>query len=144
YHNGDVRASIEIAFMNNADPLALFLPPVRDWFRARLGDATPVQIQGWPVIAAGKNALLLAPTGSGKTLAAFLACLDGLWRQNPPTGGVQILYISPLKALNNDIYRNLQLPLEGVAAAARALDFPLPEIEIAVRTGDTSTAERQR
>src|SRR5207247_10390054 len=107
-------------------------------------EPTAVQRDGWPPIAEGKNTLLLAPTGSGKTLAAFLACLDGLWRQNPPTGGVQILYISPLKALNNDIYRNLQLPLEGVAAAARALDFPLPEIEIAVRTGDTSTAERQR
>jgi ATP-dependent Lhr-like helicase len=130
--------------MHNADPLALFLPPVREWFRAHLGTPTPVQSQGWPVIAAGKNTLLLAPTGSGKTLAAFLACLDGLWRQNPVNPGVQILYISPLKALNNDIYRNLQVPLQGVAAAADTMDFPLPKIDIAVRTGDTPTAERQR
>src|SRR5476651_2263058 len=130
--------------MKHDDPLALFLPPVREWFRARLGTPTPVQRQGWPVIAAGENALLLAPTGSGKTLAAFLACLDGLWRQTVARPGVQILYISPLKALNNDIYRNLQVPLAGVAAAADAMGFPLPKIDIAVRTGDTPTVERQR
>ena len=130
--------------MNNADPLALFLPPVREWFRAHMGAPTLVQHQGWPVIAARENALLLAPTGSGKTLAAFLACLDGLWRQNPIGPGVQVLYISPLKALNNDIYRNLQVPLFGVAAVADAMQFPLPKIDIAVRTGDTPTAERQR
>src|SRR5207253_2037317 len=87
---------------------------------------------------------LLAPTGSGKTLAAFLACLDGLWRQEPIGPGVQVLYISPLKALNNDIYRNLQLPLQGVAALAHAMQIDLPKIDIAVRTGDTPTAERQR
>ena len=69
--------------MNTDDPLTLFVPPVRAWFRAHLGLPSPVQFQGWPVIDAGKNTLLLAPTGSGKTLAAFLACLDGLWRQNP-------------------------------------------------------------
>ncbi len=130
--------------MNHDDPLALFLPPVRAWFRAHLGLPTPVQCQGWPVIAAGKHTLLLAPTGSGKTLAAFLACLDGLWRQTPAQPGVQILYISPLKALNNDIYRNLQVPLQGVAAAAEASSVALPRIDIAVRTGDTSTVERQR
>ena len=130
--------------MNNADPLALFLPPVQAWFRHSLGEPTPVQREGWPVIAAGQSALLLAPTGSGKTLAAFLACLDGLWRQNPVAPGVQILYISPLKALNNDIYRNLQVPLQGVAAAAEAIGFSLPTITVAVRTGDTPTVERQR
>jgi ATP-dependent Lhr-like helicase len=126
------------------DPLELFLPPVRQWFRRQLGAPTPVQRQGWPVIAYGSNALLLAPTGSGKTLAAFLACLDGLWRQHPVGRGVQILYISPLKALNNDIYRNLQVPLAGVAAEASAMGIELPKIDIAVRTGDTPTSERQR
>src|SRR5437773_2188799 len=130
--------------MNRIDPLALFLPPVRAWFHAHLGTPTPVQAQGWPEIAAGRHTLLLAPTGSGKTLAAFLACLDGLWRQEPVKPGVQILYISPLKALNNDIYRNLQVPLQGVADAARAMGFTLPKIDIAVRTGDTPTIERQR
>src|SRR5260221_9898422 len=123
--------------MTDRDPLTLFLPPVRDWFRQAMGEPTPVQRDGWPAIAAGNNTLLFAPTGSGKTLAAFLACLDGLWRQDPLPAGIRVLYISPLKALNNDIHRNLQLPLEGVAATARSLGQPLPRIEIAVRTGDT-------
>jgi len=130
--------------MHEVDPLTLFLPPVREWFRTQLGEPTPVQRQGWPVIASGKNTLLLAPTGSGKTLAAFLACLDGLWRQSPIPRGVQILYISPLKALNNDIYRNLQIPLIGVTALAEQMGTLLPKIDIAVRTGDTPTVERQR
>jgi ATP-dependent Lhr-like helicase len=125
------------------DPLDLFLPPVRQWFRSALGEPTPAQKLGWPAIAAGQNTLILAPTGSGKTLAAFLACLDTLWRQDPPPG-VRVLYVSPLKALNNDIHRNLQVPLEGVAAAAREMGQPLPALTSAVRTGDTPTAERQR
>src|SRR6266852_6271813 len=126
------------------DPLSLFLPPVGEWFRAALGEPTPAQTQSWPLIAAGKHTLILAPTGSGKTLAAFLACLDGLWRQDPLPPGVCVLYISPLKALNNDIYRNLQVPLEGVAETARRMGQSLPALEVAVRTGDTSTKERQR
>src|SRR6516165_9470570 len=130
--------------MSDSDPLALFLPPVREWFRAALGEPTPAQRRGWPAIAAGKHTLILAPTGSGKTLAAFLACLDGLWRQDPIPTGVRVLYISPLKALNNDIHRNLQVPLEGVAETARRMGQPLPVIETAVRTGDTPAAERQR
>src|SRR5215831_2469712 len=127
--------------MSGSDPLGLFLPPVREWFRAALGEPTPAQRQGWPAIASGQNTLILAPTGSGKTLAAFLACLDVLWRQNPIPPGVQVLYVSPLKALNNDIYRNLQVPLEGVAEAARRLKHPLPGIDMAVRTGDTPQIE---
>jgi ATP-dependent Lhr-like helicase len=130
--------------MSACDPLGLFLPPVREWFRAALGEPTPAQRQGWPAIAAGQNTLILAPTGSGKTLAAFLACLDGLWRQNPIPAGVRVLYVSPLKALNNDIHRNLQVPLEGVAETALRMGVALPTIATAVRTGDTSTAERQR
>src|SRR5579884_814695 len=125
-------------------PLALFLPPVQEWFRAALGEPTPPQRLGWPHIAAGRNTLILAPTGSGKTLAAFLACLDQLWRQDPLPSGVQVLYVSPLKALNNDIHRNLQEPLEGVTSAARRMGFPLPTLTAAVRTGDTPSAERQR
>jgi ATP-dependent Lhr-like helicase len=130
--------------MDTPDPLAPFLPPVRDWFRSELGEPTPAQRQGWPAIAAGRNTLILAPTGSGKTLAAFLACLDGLLRQDPPPNGVSVLYVSPLKALNNDIHRNLQVPLEGVAETARRLGHTLPALTTAVRTGDTPTAERQR
>src|SRR5437764_4539832 len=132
------------AMTDSPDALSLFLPPVREWFRSALGEPTPAQRQGWPAIAAGQNTLILAPTGSGKTLAAFLACLDRLWRQDPLPRGVQVLYVSPLKALNNDIHRNLQVPLEGVAETARRLGEKLPRIEAAVRTGDTPTAERQR
>lgn len=130
--------------MNDTDPLELFLPPVRQWFRNALGEPTPAQRQGWPAIAAGQHTLILAPTGSGKTLAAFLACLDGLWRQPDLGRGVRVLYVSPLKALNQDIYRNLQVPLEGVAATARETGQTLPVLDVAVRTGDTPVAERRR
>jgi ATP-dependent Lhr-like helicase len=130
--------------MPGSDPLGLFLPPVAEWFRTALGQPTVAQRQGWPAIASGQNTLILAPTGSGKTLAAFLACLDGLWRHKELKPGVQVLYISPLKALNNDIHRNLQVPLEGVQATAERMGFALPRIETAVRTGDTPQADRQR
>ena len=126
--------------------LDLFLDPVRAWFANSLGEPTPAQRLGWPAIAAGQHTLILAPTGSGKTLAAFLACLDSLWRQSDLKPGVQVLYVSPLKALNNDIERNLRAPLNGVVAAAGAapLQINLPDIKVAVRTGDTPQAERQR
>jgi ATP-dependent Lhr-like helicase len=130
--------------MTVADPLSLFLLPVQKWFQTSLGEPTAPQREGWPSIQARQHTLILAPTGSGKTLAAFLACLDQLWRQDPLPRGVQVLYISPLKALNNDIYRNLQVPLAGVTETAREMELRLPTIEIAVRTGDTPTAERQR
>ncbi len=125
-------------------PLSLFLEPVQAWFRAALGEPTPPQRLGWPRIAAGDNALILAPTGSGKTLAAFLACLDQLWRQPGLKPGVQLLYISPLKALSNDIEKNLRLPLAGVTATAKEMGVALPEIKVAVRTGDTPQSERQK
>jgi ATP-dependent Lhr-like helicase len=130
--------------MTPPSALNLFLPPVKRWFRAALGEPTQAQAQGWPLIAAGKHTLILAPTGSGKTLAAFLACLDILWRRPDLPRGVSVLYVSPLKALNNDIYRNLQLPLDGITAAAREMGQPLCGLEVAVRTGDTPPAERQR
>ncbi|MCI0462257.1 MAG: DEAD/DEAH box helicase, partial [Gemmataceae bacterium] len=122
----------------------MFLPPVQEWFRATFGAPTPAQRQGWPAIAAGQHTLILAPTGSGKTLAAFLACLDALWRTQPLPRGVRVLYVSPLKALNNDIYRNLQVPLAGITTTAEQMKQPLPTLEVALRTGDTPTTERQR
>jgi ATP-dependent Lhr-like helicase len=130
--------------MSSDDVLDLFLPPVAAWFREQVGEPTPPQAKTWPAIQAGQHTLLLAPTGSGKTLAAFLACLDGLWRQPNLTRGVRVLYVSPLKALNNDIHRNLQRPLDGVAAVAQRMGYSLPLLEAAVRTGDTPQAERQR
>ncbi len=126
------------------DGLDLFLPPVANWFRATFGAPTPPQRLGWPEVAAGRHTLLFAPTGSGKTLAAFLACLDHLWRIPRRSKGVRILYVSPLKALNNDVYRNLSVPLEGIIARAEAEGTPLPRLSVAVRTGDTPAADRQR
>src|ERR1700757_4810327 len=102
----------------DADSLDVLLPLVARWFRATFGAPTPPQREGWPAIAAGRNTLIFAPTGSGKPLAAFLACLDHLWRVPRTARGVRILYISPLKALNEDIYRNLELPLAGILATA--------------------------
>jgi len=126
------------------DVLDLFHPAVAEWFRTCVGTPTPPQALGWPVIAAGEHTLILAPTGSGKTLAAFLACLDQLWKTPGSGRGVQLLYVSPLKALNNDIYRNLHRPLEGVQATARTRGEELPKLRIGLRTGDTTTQERQR
>ncbi len=126
------------------DGSEVLLPAVSAWFRATFGAPTPPQRLGWPAVAARQNTLLFAPTGSGKTLAAFLACLDHLWRVPRQALGVRILYISPLKALNNDVFRNLQLPLEGILATAEAAGTPLPALTIAVRTGDTPQSDRQK
>lgn len=126
------------------DGLEILLPPVGAWFRETFGTPTPPQRLGWPPIAACEHTLIFAPTGSGKTLAAFLACLDHLWRTPRTAPGVRILYISPLKALNQDVARNLQAPLEGIVAAAERLGTPLEPLRVAVRTGDTPAAERQR
>ena len=109
-----------------------------------MGVPTMPQRLGWPAIAAGENTLIVAPTGSGKTLAAFLAGLDLLWRAPRRSPGVQILYISPLKALNEDVRRNLQTPLDGILAESEEHDEPLRPLSVAVRSGDTPTAERAR
>ncbi len=126
--------------------LSTLHPAVRSWFVRTFGAPSPPQALGWPAIAAGENVLLLAPTGSGKTLAAFLQCLSRLYQlaeDAAPLDGVRVLYISPLKALNNDIHRNLELPLEGIAAEAARLGLALPRLRSAVRTGDTPPAERR-
>jgi len=124
------------------DILERFHPAVSSWFREQFGDPTPAQRLGWPAIASGQNALIVAPTGSGKTLAAFLAALDQLWRTPRAKEGVRILYLSPLKALNQDVWRNLQVPLEGILAKSRDLGAPLPALKVAVRSGDTPSHER--
>ena len=122
-------------------------PIVGDWFHAHFGSATEPQEHAWPAIRSGQNVLISAPTGSGKTLAAFLICLDDLVRSGldgslPDT--TQVLYVSPLKALSNDINKNLDVPLSGIAALAFERGFPLPAIRTAVRTGDTPVSERQQ
>lgn len=126
------------------DGLRALLPAVASWFRDAFGVPTPAQAGGWPAIAAGRNTLICAPTGSGKTLAAFLACLDHLWRTPGSARGVRVLYVSPLKALNADVARNLQFPMEGILATAERLGAPLGPLRAAVRTGDTPASDRQR
>src|SRR5262245_48866914 len=121
-------------------------PIVRNWFVERFGTATEPQERGWPHILAGHDVLISAPTGSGKTLAAFLACIDQLVRQ--AVDGVladrtEVLYISPLKALGNDIQKNLDGPLAEILALARANGQAIPDIRTAVRTGDTLMPARQ-
>src|SRR5262245_11700878 len=119
--------------------LEAFHPAVRNWFASRLGEPTPPQRDGWPLIREGKNVLIAAPTGSGKTLAAFLSSIDALFRQGPYLPDkTQILYVSPLKALGNDVQKNLSLPLAEITAT----DPFLPSVRVLVRTGDTSAKER--
>src|SRR5258705_7560414 len=120
---------------------------VDDWFRRRFAAPTAVQMRGWEAIAAGRNALLSAPTGSGKTLAAFLICVDRLVRDGLDgrlEEAPRVVYVSPLKALSNDIHRNLDVPLAGIAALAADRGLDLPAIRIATRTGDTPAKERRR
>ena len=121
-------------------------PLVREWFERKFGTPTEPQEQGWPEILAEKDTLICAPTGSGKTLAAFLACIDRLVRK-ALTGELQdqtdVLYVSPLKALGNDIQRNLDGPLGEILALAGREGYLVPEIRTAVRTGDTLMHERQ-
>ena len=124
-----------------------FHPLVRDWFTSQFAAPTDAQAEGWPAIAEGRHTLIAAPTGSGKTLAAFLKCLDGLVRQGLEgeiPDRTQVVYVSPLKALSNDIRRNLMTPLRDLQDLAEARGAPLPDIRVAVRTGDTPQSERQR
>jgi ATP-dependent Lhr-like helicase len=131
-----------------AMPLSAFHPVINDWFRQRFGEPTEAQRLGWPHIAEHRDTLIAAPTGSGKTLAAFLASIDGLLRlalDNGLTDETRVLYVSPLKALSHDVERNLTGPLhEIIERAAAASDRRLTPIRVAVRTGDTPAAERQR
>jgi ATP-dependent Lhr-like helicase len=125
-----------------------FHPAIKTWFEGRFCEPTEPQKRGWPLISRGCNTLILAPTGSGKTLAAFLAAIDRVLRDLEanvaPRHGVEILYISPLKALNYDIERNLSEPLREIGETANSMGYALPEIRTAVRTGDTPANERRR
>jgi ATP-dependent Lhr-like helicase len=119
---------------------------VADWFVQRFGTPTEPQEQGWPHILAGRTTLISAPTGSGKTLAAFLACIDRLVRKalaGDLADRTEVLYVSPLKALGNDIQKNLEIPLGEILAMAGERGLLMPEIRTAVRTGDTLMHERR-
>src|SRR5881628_2445949 len=127
-------------------PLSGFHPAVARWFGARFAAPTEPQRHAWPVIQAGRDALIAAPTGSGKTFAAFLAAIDSLVRQGlegPLPDGTQVVYISPLKALSNDVQKNLAEPLAEIRRTLEQLCLPDVAIRTLVRTGDTPGAERQ-
>ena len=127
---------------------SLFHPAVAAWFDRSFAAPTPAQAAAWPTIKSGRHVLIAAPTGSGKTLAAFLAAIDGLVRESLEQGGLrdetQIVYVSPLKALSNDIQKNLAAPLAGIAEELQAQGLPAVDIRTWVRTGDTPPGERQR
>src|SRR6185369_5879307 len=126
---------------------SLFHPAVAAWFAARFARATPAQADAWPLIKAGRDTLIAAPTGSGKTLAAFMAAIDDLVRQGLAgdlKDETQIVYVSPLKALSNDIHRNLETPLAGIRGKLRERGEPDVDIRPWVRTGDTPANERRR
>ncbi|HEX3436485.1 MAG TPA: DEAD/DEAH box helicase [Pseudacidobacterium sp.] len=130
-----------------SESLAWAHPVVQEWFVRRFGTPTEPQEQGWPHILAGKPTLISAPTGSGKTLAAFLICIDQLIRKalegrlGPET---EVVYVSPLKALSNDVQKNLETPLKEIQQLALERGYLSPQIRTAVRTGDTLPAERRR
>ncbi len=138
--------------MSSKTVLDLFHPVIAGWFRQEYGQASPPQSKGWPAIASGNHTLILSPTGSGKTLAAFLWCLNDLFcislTQQEKSfqkniSGVHTLYVSPLKALNNDIQRNLEIPLKGISRQAAATGLQSPDINVLVRTGDTPASVRR-
>ncbi|HML48870.1 MAG TPA: DEAD/DEAH box helicase, partial [Clostridia bacterium] len=123
-----------------------FHPVVQAWFEKTLGQPTSTQREGWPPISKGKNVLVCAPTGTGKTLTAFLYSLNDLLVQSLEgrlTEGTQVLYITPLKALGNDIAVNLQRPLEGIRAFCAEMGYAAPPIRVGIRHGDVPPNERQ-
>ncbi|MCG8404811.1 MAG: DEAD/DEAH box helicase [Phycisphaerales bacterium] len=120
-------------------PISEFHPTLQEWFSTRLGEPTPPQREGWPHIRAGRNTLIAAPTGSGKTLAAFFSAMDALAKEGPDLPDeTRVVYVSPLKALSNDVQKNLQQPLQEI----RELNPFVPDVRVLVRTGDTTQRER--
>lgn len=122
-----------------------FHPVIQDWFRSRFDGPTEPQARGWPPIASGEHTLIAAPTGSGKTLTAFLAIIDRLFRQGVEgtlADEMRVVYVSPLRALSNDMHRNLETPLEEILAEAERQGIVVPPISVGLRTGDTPSHKR--
>jgi ATP-dependent Lhr-like helicase len=136
-----IASGITVASQADFDPL------VAEWFSTRFGTPTEPQILGWPEIRAGHDVLISAPTGSGKTLAAFLICIDRLVRAaraGELSNETEVVYVSPLKALSNDVHKNLEIPLAEISELAARQGIPFAAIRTAVRTGDTPASERQK
>ena len=124
-----------------------FHPSVASWFRNSFDSATEIQEKAWPEIKKKSHILISAPTGSGKTLAAFLASIDELVRQSLESGlpdKTQVVYVSPLKALSNDIENNLQIPVKGINSELEETGLPESGIRVMVRTGDTPSSARAK
>ncbi len=121
-----------------------FHPLIEEWFHNKYGDPTAVQSQSWPRIASGESLVVCAPTGSGKTLTAFLALIDQFVRNDLESGAIRVVYVSPLKALNNDIQRNLLEPLGELRATFAQSGDSFPSIQVQTRSGDTPQSVRQR
>ncbi len=133
--------------MSEHSALSRFSAPTRAWFAAAFAAPTPAQAGAWEAIGAGRHALVVAPTGSGKTLSAFLWSIDRLLTSEPPADRAhrtRVLYISPLKALGVDVERNLRAPLTGIRHTAERLGTQVPELQVGVRSGDTSAGDRRR
>ena len=130
--------------MSSLGSLTSFHPVIRRWFTREVGVPTDIQERAWPVIAAGEHVLVTAPTGSGKTLTAFLWAINSFLCGDLGGGRVRVLYVSPLKALNNDIARNLLRPLEALRRYAEEENVVFPQIRVATRSGDTPEQDRRR
>lgn len=125
--------------------LGLFHPVIQEWFRSRFAGPTEPQQQGWPWIVEGRHVLIAAPTGSGKTLTSFLAAIDRLFQlaeRGELTNQIRVVYVSPLRALSNDMHRNLEQPLAEILALAEEMGLEVPPIRVGLRTGDTTASQR--
>jgi ATP-dependent Lhr-like helicase len=136
------------SYPSEEEVLAMLRPYTRAWFKSKYEEMTPVQRKTIPLVKRGANVLVSSPTGTGKTLAVFLGIIDNLYEYYEKNGslpsGVYVVYVSPLRALNNDMKRNLHEPVSGIPETARKMGVELPEIRIAVRTSDTSPHEKQK
>ncbi len=135
-------SSFNMEDKSSQNPLSLFHQLVREWFEEEVGSPTDVQAQAWPQVAEGKHLLVTAPTGSGKTLAAFLWALNRIVIGDWPSGAVRVVYVSPLKALNNDVRKNLITPLNELRERFAKAGEPFPDIRVQTRSGDTPQSER--